>query len=149
MFQRRAIRRNVNRTATDIHGLLNANVKRYFKQKPLLRIYREAAWMPDLIPDESIQVVSGMGGIRLAQTKTLVDPETGNRRLEDTPIAIRARAIGIEDEISIQLAAILREEKSNKKISDELRASITAGYKNSNKFNGECGPGQVVYPQVT
>jgi hypothetical protein len=130
-FQRRAIRRTVSRTAVDIHGLLDMNSNRFFKQKSLLRLYHEVDWAPERIPDEEVPVASALGMIRLGQTKQVVDPATGKRVLEDTALVRRARSHGIEDETMIKMSLLLQDGSIDQPIPGALLASLPEGYKNS------------------
>jgi hypothetical protein len=104
-FQRRAISRGINRTAVDLYGLLDLNRNRFFTNKSLLRIYREAEWVPDRISDEDVEVLSALGTIRISQTKVVTD-STDKRVMEDTPLTRRARAIGLTDDKMLELKAI-------------------------------------------
>lgn len=52
-FERQAIRRNIHQTAPGLTGLLNQNANRFFKQKSLLAVYREADYVPDRRPSTS------------------------------------------------------------------------------------------------
>lgn len=51
-FKRHAIKRQVAQTAVGMHGILNMNKNMFFKNKSLLRVYGEAEWVVDRIPDE-------------------------------------------------------------------------------------------------
>jgi hypothetical protein len=128
-FERRAIRRNIARTAVDLHGLLNANMNRFFKNKSLLRLYSEAKWVPDRIPDEEVEeVTSALGMTRIGRTKAITDPTTGKRVLEDTPLTRRARTRGIPDETLLQLTSILQHREFEQSIPEEILSSMPDGY---------------------
>ncbi|TVY37932.1 hypothetical protein LOCC1_G006747 [Lachnellula occidentalis] len=127
-FQRRAISRNVARTAVDLHGALNMDANRFFKNKSLLRIYREAEWIPDRIPDDEVTMPSGLEAVRICKTKVITDPVTGKKVLEDTPITIKSRARGTTDEEMIELTSSLQHSGDDLSIPAEIRASIPEGY---------------------
>ena len=139
-FQRRAISRNVARTTVDLHGLLNMNANRFFKNKSLLRLYREAEWVPDRISDDEIDVPSALGILRISKTKVLTDPVTGRKVLEDTPLTIKARAGGLTDEVMIQMTSLQQQQGDD--IPAEILASIPEGHtvKNGNASEGIEGP---------
>ncbi|TVY87141.1 hypothetical protein LAWI1_G008481 [Lachnellula willkommii] len=127
-FQRRAIRRNVSRTAVDLHGLLNMNANRFFKNKSLLRIYREAEWIPERIPDDEIHMPSALGAYRIVQMKVLTDPVTGKKSLKDTPLTINSRASGMTDEEMIQMTSAQQQTDDDLPLPAEIQASIPEGY---------------------
>jgi hypothetical protein len=128
-FQRRIITRTVSRTATDIHGLLNMNMNRFFKQKSFLRLYREADWVPERIPDEEVPVYSSLGMFRIGQTKLAVDPETGKRVLENTALVSRARSAGIDDETMLKMSSLLQDSSIDQPLPEAVLASLPEGYK--------------------
>jgi hypothetical protein len=130
-FQRRAISRTIARTAVDLHGLLDMNANRFFKQKSLLRLYREADWVPERIPDEEVPVFSALGIIRIGHTKIVADPATGKRALENTPLVGRARFDGLDDETMIQMSSLLQDRNTDQTLPQALLASLPKGYSNS------------------
>jgi hypothetical protein len=67
----------MSRSGLNIHGLLNMNANRFFKQKSLIQLYHEARWLPERIPDEDVPMTSLLNVIRIAQTKTITDSSTG------------------------------------------------------------------------
>jgi hypothetical protein len=127
-FQRRSISRTVARTALDIHGLLDMNANRFFKQKSLLRIYHEAEWVPERIADEDVSPVSALGMLRIGETKKVVDSMTGKRVLEDTPLVRRARSDGINDETMIQMSSLVQDRGADQPLPEALLASLPEGY---------------------
>src|SRR5207247_1372305 len=96
VFQRRAIKRTAARSA-DIHSILDLGANRFFKSKANLLLYRNAEWNQERIPESDIAVGSMLAMLRLGQTKRVVDPATGERRLEDTDLVRRARAEGMSE----------------------------------------------------
>lgn len=139
-FQRRAVSRNVARTAVDLHGLLNMNKNRFFKNKSLLRIYREAEWIPERIPDEEIRMPSTLGAYRITQMKVLTDPVTGKKVLKDTPLTINSRASGMTDEEMIQLASAKQRKDDDQSVPAEILASIPEGYTHKKSNSTITGP---------
>lgn len=139
-FQRRGISRTAA-TAVDIHGVLDMNANRFFKQKSLLRIYHEAGWVPERIPDEDVSPVSALGMLRIGQTKKVVDSMTGKRVLEDTALIRRARSDGISDETMIQMASLLQDRGTNQPLPEALLASLPEGYNTSPAPENKRGKG--------
>lgn len=104
-FRPRAIRQDRGRTVAGIHGVLDRNVNRFFKTKSLLRLYREAGWVPDRIPDEDVPLGSYLNIVRFIHTKQVPDPVTGKKVMEDTKLVKRARSEGIDDTNMIAMAS--------------------------------------------
>ena len=140
-FQRRGISRTAARTAVDIHGLLDMNANRFFKQKSLLRIYHEAEWVPERIPDEDVSPASALGMLRIGQTKKVVDSMTGKRMLEDTALVRRARSDGISDETMIQMSSRLQDRGTDQPLPEALLASLPEGYNTSPAPENKRGKG--------
>lgn len=140
-FQRRGINRTAARTAVDIHGLLDTNANRFFKQKSLLRIYHQAEWVPERIPDEDVSPVSALGMLRIGQAKKVVDSMTGKRVLEDTALIRRARSDGMSDETMIQMASLLQDRGTNQPLPEALLALLPEGYNTSPAPENKRGKG--------
>ena len=102
---------SVARAANDIHGIMDAHSNRFFKQRSNLVLYRQAEWNIDRIPDDRLSITSLLASIRLSETKHVVDPETGLKRLENTELAVRARAAGMDEESLVNLARSARGRK--------------------------------------
>lgn len=147
-FQRRIITRTVTRTATELHGLLNMNMNRFFKQKSFLRLYREADWVPERIPDEEVPVYSSLGMFRIGQTKLAVDPETGKRVLENTALVNRARSAGIDDQTMIQMSSLLQDSSIDQPLPEAVLASLPEGYKMTSFSEYKRGKGISDSPQL-
>jgi hypothetical protein len=128
-FQRREIRRHVGRTATDIHGLLNSSINRFFKTKSLLRLYREADWVPNRIPDEEVPIPSALAMLRIGQTKHLTDPATGKKVMGETELVKRARSTGIDDATMMTASSILQKSSNDEEIPESVLATLPEGYK--------------------
>ncbi|CAM1507975.1 Fc.00g048230.m01.CDS01 [Cosmosporella sp. VM-42] len=97
-------RRRLNQTIAhsregDIHDILALDANRFFQKKSTLILFRTADWNADGIPDEDVPVPSFLFMQRLAQTKTVVDPESKRIRPEDTFLVRRAKAIGMSEDI--------------------------------------------------
>ncbi|KAK5993725.1 E2 ubiquitin-conjugating enzyme 7 [Cladobotryum mycophilum] len=95
--------------ANDVHHMLSLVNNRFFKQKSNLVLYREADWDPDRIPESDIQPWCFLSMIRISQTKSFIDPVTGERRLEDTDLVKRKRAMGFVDKYLMSFGPGLRE----------------------------------------
>lgn len=108
VFRRRAVTRMAH-SATDIHGLLNLEMNRFFKAKPNLLLYRLADWNPERIPDVDVSPESMLGLVRIAQTKQVIDPGTGETRLQDTDLVNRARANGMDENTLLNIPSRMRE----------------------------------------
>lgn len=100
-FERHAITRHHIRTRgeDDLSGHLDVQKNFYYRTKSLLKLYTDAEWISDRIPDEAVELYyTGLSMNRLAETRILKDPATGKKVLEDTPITRRYRAQGKTDE---------------------------------------------------
>ncbi|KAL1985317.1 hypothetical protein VTN96DRAFT_7995 [Rasamsonia emersonii] len=128
-FHRRTIRRHVGRTATDIHGLLNPCINRFFKTKSLLRLYREADWVPDRIPDEEFPIGSALAALRIGQTKHVTDPVTGKKVMENTELVKRARSAGMDDATMMMTSSIIQKRSNDQGIPESVLAALPEGYK--------------------
>lgn len=130
-YQRRAIRRTAFRTGVDLHGILDMNMNRFFKQKPFLKLYRRADWVPERIPDEEVPVFSALGMIRIGQTKHAADPATGKRVLENTTLVNRARSRGMDDQTMMKMSSLLQDCDTDQTIPEALSTSLPEGYQSS------------------
>ncbi|EPE37138.1 hypothetical protein GLAREA_09301 [Glarea lozoyensis ATCC 20868] len=130
LFQRRAIRRGISRTSTDMHGIVSLNANRFFKEKSLLRLLRESNWLPERITDEEIPVISLMGAHRLAQVKSSKDPKTGKNILEDSPLVARAKAQGMPEDVILSLSSVseMLLNESEEDIPESLLPALPEGY---------------------
>ncbi|KAK7949176.1 uncharacterized protein PG986_010062 [Apiospora aurea] len=82
----RSTRRQViPKSATEAYRMLDSDSFQRRKPGNVLGMWRRASWNPDRIPDEEV-VFSLLIGVRLAQTKHVVDPRTGETKLEETPL---------------------------------------------------------------
>ncbi|KAI1186813.1 hypothetical protein F5B17DRAFT_345416 [Nemania serpens] len=120
-------RPGARRTVDDVKEL---KATRFFKKKSYLMTCHEAGWNPDRIPDSDIPMPSLLGFYHISQTKHIVDPITGKKRLEDTDLVNRARATGLSDEDLMKWGAFppsqVREEQS---LPEALReALVPDGY---------------------
>jgi hypothetical protein len=97
------VRRDVTK---DIHQLLNPDLNRFFRSKSDLMMYYDAAWVPEKIPDSAVRVPSMLYMIRLMGTERVIDPATGEKRLEQTELVQRARARGQTDAALLEAASI-------------------------------------------
>jgi hypothetical protein len=138
IFQRRAIRRNLSRTAADLNGLLNLNANRFFKKKSLLSIYRETGWDPARISDDQVPVHSALGMLRIGRTKHITDP-TGKRALESTPLIIRARSEGLDDEVMLEMSSVIQHREAADPVMSKAMLSVTPEG-NTNWASVERGP---------
>ncbi|KAL2755433.1 hypothetical protein ACRALDRAFT_1082332 [Sodiomyces alcalophilus JCM 7366] len=110
-----ADRRRFASKLPDIHAVLDVSANRSFKRKSNLLLYREAGWDLSRIPDHDLQPHSMLGMLRITQTKQVVDPATGKKRLADTDLLRRFKAIAPgmrDDEDVMMMAAQLRTQLS-------------------------------------
>ncbi|KZF19909.1 hypothetical protein L228DRAFT_256894 [Xylona heveae TC161] len=128
-LHRQALRRHIGRTATDFHGVLDCSANRFFKTKSLLRLYREAEWAPERIPDAEIPMPSSLAILRLAQAKHETDPTTGKKVMQDTELVRRARTVGMDDETMMQAALIVQKLSKERQVSQDFLASLPKEYK--------------------
>lgn len=105
IFERNSLQRYLNLAPNDIHGILNVQTNRFFKEKSLLLVLREVGWVPDRIPDKDIKPNSTIGMLRLIQTKRVTDPVTGQQRLENTDLVKRAGKVGYSDDFIMHTAS--------------------------------------------
>jgi hypothetical protein len=120
-FQRRAIARAASRSAFDIHGILDTNANMFFKNKSTLRLYREANWNPERIPDSDVPIPSSLWMLRIAQTKHVFDPE----------LVRRARCQGLTDKEMIEMTRVLHDSNPEEPIPDAFLRSLPEGYSTS------------------
>ena len=85
--QRRASKSDDNQ---DIHRLLDVRLNRFFNTKTALMMYYDADWDPERIPDSEVTIPSVLYILRLGATKRVIDPLTGEKRLEETALVKRA-----------------------------------------------------------
>lgn len=98
--QRWSSLRNSQR-ANDIHGALQLSINRCFREKSVLRLYREANWNLDRIPDDSVP--PALLCLRIGQAKRSIDPVTDKRSVNDTALFKRARRQGIDEEDLVEV----------------------------------------------
>lgn len=121
----RARRSAAHETDDDIREL---KVNHFFKQKSYLMECSWADWNPDRIPDSNIPLPTALGLHRISQTKRVTDPITGQKRMEDTDLVNRARALGIPEKDLMKWATSLPFKEQQ--IPGSLRESmIPEGYK--------------------
>ncbi|TKW55997.1 hypothetical protein CTA1_11360 [Colletotrichum tanaceti] len=106
---------------TDLHAILDVRVNRNFRKKSNLLLYREAGWNLDRIPDSELEPLSVLGCVRVSQTKQVVDPATGRKRLADTELVRRLRSLGQSDDELVAMADLLLKAKRSQ--DDELAAA--------------------------
>lgn len=145
----RTIQQHVARIATDIHGLLNPNINRFFKTKSLLRLLREADWVPDRVPDAEVPVTSALAMLHIGQTKHVTDPVTGQKVPENTELVKRARSAGMDDATIITMSSILTRKKSSSNdegIPESVLAAFPERYKTARmreyRHSGSSDPGK-------
>jgi hypothetical protein len=120
--------------------LLDLQSNRFFKTKSNLLLYREVDWDPERIPESELAVQSMLGMTRIAQTKTVVDPATGKKRMLDTDLVQRARALGLDDESMMQTAATLRTmskaQETGKQIPETVVSALPEHYRKFTTMSG-------------
>jgi hypothetical protein len=90
----------------DIHQIWNPDLNRFFKNKSDLMVYYHAEWVPEKIPDSAVRIPSMIYMMRLMRTERMIDPTTGEMRLEQTEIVKRAKAQGQTDSELLEAASI-------------------------------------------
>ncbi|KAL3486947.1 hypothetical protein BJX62DRAFT_214495 [Aspergillus germanicus] len=93
----RADQRRMLRGATSMHEVLDPDLNRSFKTKSFTRLFREAYWDPDRIPDSEIPVPSLLSLLRVSQTKKVLDPATGKKVMLETELVKRHRDAGMSE----------------------------------------------------
>lgn len=102
-------------------AVLNVDLNRAFRYKPSLAAYRDADWNLDLIPDHELHPCTRLGTIRLGQTKCILDPATGKKRVADTDLVRRFRGNGMTDERILDICAAFARREAMRK-ADTLAA---------------------------
>ncbi|KAK3504638.1 hypothetical protein B0T13DRAFT_485579 [Neurospora crassa] len=139
--ERQQVRR-VATSAADIHGILNPKVNDFFRKKSTLVILREAGWNIDRIPDADVSFPSVLGMLRITQAKHITDHVTGKKRIEETEITKRAKAMGMSEENMFNMAETMEVLQATKTKANEIPAERVAhamapGY---SRFPGRCDP---------
>jgi len=87
------------------HNFLDPDLNERFKTKSFLASIYLADWHAARILDADLPVLSELGFLRMAQTKQVVDPVTGKKKLQETNLVRKARAKGlINDEVISSLS---------------------------------------------
>lgn len=94
-----------SREMSDYHDLVNPAYNRFFRTKSVLRLYRDADWIPERIPDEDIPISSALFMLRISQIKHVTNA-AGNKVLESTPLVERARRQGLTDSNMMDMGKI-------------------------------------------
>jgi hypothetical protein len=128
LFQRRAFNQGISRNANDLNALLSLNGNRFFKEKSLLKSLRESDWIPERIPDEELPIPSALSSFRLARAKFSLDPITGKKILENTPLVSRARAQGLPDETILSMHVLSALKDMEEEIPENLLPALPEGY---------------------
>lgn len=149
--RRLAQRREIARSqSSDIHTILDVRHNMFFTLKPNLILYREADWNTERVPERDITVGSMLGMMRLSQTKQLVDPETGKRRLEPTELVRRHLAAKVDgkpvyDEDSLlelvdswknAMRGLRERQEPPKGMGDEFYQKFSESMSNSRELDG-------------
>ncbi|KAL2825294.1 hypothetical protein BDW59DRAFT_161774 [Aspergillus cavernicola] len=100
-----------------------------FIAKSLTRLFREAYWVLDRIPDNEIPdneipVPSILAALRVVQTKTVFDPATRKLALQETELVKRFKSKGFTEKNIYDLASAFDTGKVRQNIPDDVRASI-------------------------
>lgn len=98
----------------------------------MIRLYREADWVPEWIPEEDIPEMSCLTALRISEAK-IVQNSSGKKSIEEAPLVARMKAIGLKDEDMLRLIDGLRERAPKyDEIPEELLAaaklSVPEGY---------------------
>ncbi|CAK7216067.1 hypothetical protein SEUCBS140593_002745 [Sporothrix eucalyptigena] len=81
----------------------------FFKKKSLLMALRQADWDIDCIPGADVPMPSITGTMKIGQTKVVVDPTTGKKRLMDTDFVRSIKTTGKTDADIMKIHAIWQE----------------------------------------
>ena len=132
-FERRDIRRNVSRSAVDIHGLLDLSANRFFTTKSNLVLYRQVDWDLDRIPDTEVPWPSLLAMSRLSGVKQTTDPLTGAQILDQNDIVKRARDTGINDADLIRMASSVGRLSAKEPMPPAVLDTVPEGYSIANR----------------
>ncbi|KFX89139.1 hypothetical protein V490_07211 [Pseudogymnoascus sp. VKM F-3557] len=94
-----AFKRNVARATRDFHEYLNPRTNHRFGRHSFLRLYHDAEWIPERIPDEVVPGRSMLGLLRMCRSKTVLGPAVDKTAAERTPLIAHAIAEGVTDEL--------------------------------------------------
>ncbi|KAJ5710978.1 hypothetical protein N7488_005134 [Penicillium malachiteum] len=97
-LQTRAERIQLCRTATSLNDLLDPRANRFLKTRSLLQVFSHVGWNSRRIPDEDMNLNSGLTLIRLTDTRQRRDPVTGKVTLVNTSLVRRLKSLGFKDE---------------------------------------------------
>ncbi|CAO2658337.1 Nn.00g060600.m01.CDS01 [Neocucurbitaria sp. VM-36] len=147
---RQAVARDMTK---DIHQLLDPNFNRFFKAKSALMMYYDANWVPEQIPDSAVRISSALYISRLMGTERVIDPATGEKRLKDTELVKRAKALGKTDAELLEAASIpIPDLDSDNEDTEALRRRIADAdlqdYKTAPRRNPYQISGQKMHEQL-
>ena len=109
LIQRQALARDLNK---DVHQLLDVSLNAFFNTKSSLMMYHDADWMPERIPDRDIKIPSVFFMLRMSETGQVIDPASGETRLNETELVKRAKALGQSDEVLLRTASVRNPNKT-------------------------------------
>ncbi|KAK4210691.1 hypothetical protein QBC37DRAFT_447678 [Rhypophila decipiens] len=89
-LQRKAAARTAG---NNLSKLFSAELNMFFKAKSDLLLYYQANWDPDRVPDAELYLGSVLLGFRLSETKRIIDPATGEPKLEETELVRRMKEV--------------------------------------------------------
>jgi hypothetical protein len=82
-------------------------------------------------PDEQIDPISLLGGLRLSQTRISIDPKTGKGVVDETPLVLHARARGMTDDEILKISEVVKcVEDHDSEIPESLMPQLPEGYRN-------------------
>lgn len=119
----------------------------------MLRLYREAIWDSERIPDGDLPTDSLLFDLRISKTQRIVDPATGKESLENTPLVRRAKSQGLKEEAVVERLAMAYAAHNDRPAPQTLPNSLPEGYSHSNpsahgKKNGWSGPELLGLPEM-
>ncbi|KAI1193100.1 hypothetical protein F5X97DRAFT_315343 [Nemania serpens] len=97
---------------------------KFFKTKSFLMVCHGAGWNPDRISDSDIPLPSLFGYYRIGQTKHIVDPITGQKKMADTDLVNRARASGHSEEDLMRFASVSANQAGEHQLTEAAREML-------------------------
>ncbi|KAI0197787.1 hypothetical protein F4808DRAFT_438147 [Astrocystis sublimbata] len=121
--------RIASRTSTDLHGILDTKLNRFFKSKTMITSYRLGEWHYERVPEEHIPEATLLARIRIAEMKPVVDGASGKTLFEGN-LADRMRAAGLDLETTkTEFLNSLDSEKQDEISQKAMESAIPEGYK--------------------
>ena len=111
-LQRYSARKSAANVAINAHSILDTLGNRYSEAIPALSMLRRANWNPDRIADHELRFGSELFSYRLARSGEVLDPLSGEQRLEDSSLVLKAKKHGFEEKKLLEVSRSQRGQNS-------------------------------------